>query len=57
MVAGLAFLHGRKIIHRRVTPANVLVTTAGDIKLTHFASAKLTGDDNLGESLASGGPK
>ena len=41
---GLMHLHSRKIIHRRLTPATVLVTHAGDIKITDFELAKLGGD-------------
>ena len=38
---GLMHLHSRKIIHRRLTPATVLVTHAGDIKITDFELAKV----------------
>jgi serine/threonine protein kinase len=38
----LAHAHQRGIIHRNVKPANVLLTTQGDIVLTDFALAALT---------------
>jgi serine/threonine protein kinase len=44
IVDGLIHLHTRKIIHRRLTPDTVLVTHAGDIKITDFELAKLGGD-------------
>lgn len=44
IVDGLIHLHSRNIIHRRLTPDTVLVTHAGDIKITAFELAKLGGD-------------
>lgn len=41
IVEGLMHLHSRQIIHRRLTPDTVLVTHAGDIKITDFELAKL----------------
>ena len=46
IVEGLLHLHSRRIIHRRLTPDTVLVTHAGDIKITDFEMAQ------LGESSA-----
>lgn len=45
IVDGLIHLHSRNIVHRRLTPDTVLVTHAGDIKITAFEFAKL-GDDS-----------
>jgi eukaryotic-like serine/threonine-protein kinase len=36
---GLAHAHARGVVHRDLTPANVLVSTSGDIKLTDFSVA------------------
>ena len=40
IVEGLLHLHSRRIIHRRLTPDTVLVTHAGDIKITDLTSKK-----------------
>jgi hypothetical protein len=49
---GLGFAHGRGVIHRDVKPQNVLLTEAGDAKVTDFgiaqaASATTTSRSNL----------
>jgi eukaryotic-like serine/threonine-protein kinase len=36
---GLAHAHARGVVHRDLTPANVLVSKSGDIKLTDFSVA------------------
>lgn len=43
IVWGLGYLHFEKILHRDVKPANVLINSAGHIKLSDFGIAKNLG--------------
>ncbi|XBH82903.1 hypothetical protein VPH35_071455 [Triticum aestivum] len=40
-LSGLAYLHARRIVHLDVKPANLLVTTAGEVKVADFGIAKV----------------
>ena len=42
---GIAAVHEAELIHRDVTPANVLVTVDGEVKLTDLGIAQRTGEE------------
>ena len=41
VLAGLAFSHGHGVVHRDIKPANVMLTEAGQAKLTDFGIARI----------------
>ena len=47
ILSALAYAHDRGVVHRDVTPANLIVTPAGLIKLTDFGVSKSFGDIQL----------
>ncbi|TVU45400.1 hypothetical protein EJB05_04887, partial [Eragrostis curvula] len=40
-LSGLAYLHGRRVVHLDIKPANLLATAAGDVKVADFGIARV----------------
>lgn len=56
ILSALAYAHQQGVVHRDVTPGKVIVTAAGEVKLTDFGLSKSYGDSlltNCGEVLGS----
>ncbi len=50
LLAALAHLHGRGLVHRDVKPANLLVAPDGSVKLADFGIARRSGDQLVHDS-------
>lgn len=54
VLSGLGYLHARGIIHRDVSPGNVLVTRTGAVKVTDFGISRKSGRGHEGKTSVDG---
>lgn len=52
--SGLAYLHEKGVVHRDVSPANVLVARNGAVKITDFGISRAAGDGQADEGMRGG---
>ena len=52
--SGLAYLHEKGVVHRDVSPANVLVARNGAVKITDFGISRAAGDGQVDEGTRAG---
>jgi len=52
--SGLAYLHEKGVVHRDVTPSNVLVARNGAVKITDFGISRVAGEGRGHEGTRSG---
>jgi serine/threonine-protein kinase len=52
--SGLAYLHEKGVVHRDVSPANVLVARNGAVKITDFGISRAAGDGQPDEGTRGG---
>ena len=56
VLQGLAYAHGRGVIHRDITPSNVRVASDGSVKIMDFGIARLESADVTGSGAIVGTP-
>jgi serine/threonine protein kinase len=51
ILRGLEFAHEHEVIHRDISPQNVMLSLAGEVKITDFGVAKLMTEETTGEDF------
>ncbi len=54
--AALAYTHGRGVLHRDVSPQNIMITYDGRVKVIDFGIAKLRGQESTRSGVIKGKP-
>ena len=52
--SGLAYLHEKGVVHRDVSPGNILVARSGAVKITDFGISRAAGDGRENEGTRAG---
>ena len=52
--SGLAYLHEKGVVHRDVSPGNILVARNGAVKITDFGISRVVGDGRENEGTGAG---
>lgn len=51
VLRGLEFAHEHEVIHRDISPQNIMLSLAGEVKITDFGVAKLMTEETTGEDF------
>jgi serine/threonine protein kinase len=51
ILRGLEFAHEHEVIHRDISPQNIMLSLAGEVKITDFGVAKLMTEETTGEEF------
>ena len=52
--SGLGYLHEKRVVHRDVSPSNILVARNGTVKITDFGISRAVGDGQVTEGAPAG---
>ena len=51
VLRGLEFAHKHEVIHRDISPQNIMLSLAGEVKITDFGVAKVMSEETTGEDF------